>query len=240
MNHSLVYRQVERSSFSHYAGDFDQLPKMAKQNFASRQAGYRDGVVLVPVPADGFFSATVALKPGAQLYGTFESRREGEAPRKTLRAVGQKTPAKRVDLVLYRQDVLAESEIRFLDEQSDDVWEIVSINARPTDEEEPIHPMTLMHNHFGSDGGTTTKMIPLVFEEELRRSFEYWADKAMAQEYIKADSAGIDYSDAVSAITMVLDAATEEGHQLSDKQICDSIPWEHLRSVRAKYNTLKK
>ena len=49
------------------------------------------------------------------------------------------------------------------------------------------------------------------------------------------DGADLDYSDAVSAIGMVLSAATEDGHQLSDKQICDSIPWEHLRSVYAKF-----
>ena len=181
INHTLVHRQVKRSAFSYYAGNFADLPKMAEQNFASRQAGYRDGVVLVPVPADGFFSATVTLKPGAQLYGAFESRREGEAPRKTLRAVGQKTPAKRVDLVLYRQDVLAENGDHSTDEVSSDTWEIISINARPTDEEEPIHPMTLMHNHFGSDGGTDTLLDPVYFVEELRRSFEYWSDKAMAQ-----------------------------------------------------------
>jgi hypothetical protein len=181
INHNLVFRQTPSSPFSYYDGDFADLPKMAEKNFPSRQAGYRDGVVLVPVPADGFFSATVTLEPGAQLHGTFESRRDGEAPRKTLRAIGQKTPAKRVDLVLYRQDVLAEDGDHSTDEVSEDTWEIISINARPTDEEEPIHPMTLMHNHFGSDGGTATKMTPSVFEEELRRSFEYWADKAMAQ-----------------------------------------------------------
>ena len=181
INHDLVYRQTDSSPFSYYAGDFADLPKMAKINFASRQDGYRDGVVLVPVPADKFFSATVTLEPGAQLHGAFESRREGEAPRKTIRAVGQKTPAKRVDLVLYRQDVLAESEIRFLDEQSDDAWEIVSINACPTDEPEPIQPDTLLHNHFGSDGGTKTDMTDAELVEALRRSFKYWSNKALAQ-----------------------------------------------------------
>lgn len=180
INHNLVRRQVESSPFSYYAGNFADLPKMAEQNWASRQAGYRDGVVLIPVPTNGFFSATVTLKTGAQLYGAFESRREGEAPRKTLRAIGAKIPAKRVDLVLYRQDVLAENGDHSTDAVSKDTWEIISINARPTDEEEPIHPDTLMHNHFGSDGGTATNMTDAELVDALRKSFEYWSDKAMS------------------------------------------------------------
>lgn len=182
INHNLVYRQTELSEFSHFTGHFDELPYLVEQYWHKREAGYRDGVVLVPVAPNRFLSATVTLKPGAQLRGAFESRREGEAPRKTMRAVGgDKVPAKHVDLVLYRQDVLAESEIRFLDEQSDDTWEIVSINARPTDEPEPIHPDTLLHNHFGSSGGTATNMKDAEFVEALRQSFEYWSDKALTK-----------------------------------------------------------
>jgi hypothetical protein len=45
-------------------------------------------------------------------------------------------------------------------------------------ENEPMKPGTLMHNHFGSDGGTSTQMSPEAFEKLLRKGFEYWKDKA--------------------------------------------------------------
>ena len=36
---------------------------------------------------------------------------------------------------------------------------------------------------------------------------------------------------ALDAVRMVLDAATEEGHELSASAICDAINWEILRKV---------
>jgi hypothetical protein len=44
----------------------------------------------------------------------------------------------------------------------------------------PIDPMTLMHNHFGSSGGTATNMTDAELVAALRTSFMWWKDKAMA------------------------------------------------------------
>tara|TARA_Y100001963_G_C6508858_1_gene321198 strand:+ start:369 stop:536 length:168 start_codon:yes stop_codon:yes gene_type:complete len=43
----------------------------------------------------------------------------------------------------------------------------------------------------------------------------------------------------IEAVRMVLDAATEDGHELSDKEICDAIDWEMLRRVLEE-NTTKE
>ena len=48
--------------------------------------------------------------------------------------------------------------------------------------EVPINPMTLMHNHFGSDGGTDTHLSDKDFVIMLREGFEFWKDKAMIEE----------------------------------------------------------
>jgi hypothetical protein len=57
--------------------------------------------------------------------------------------------------------------------------EIISVNARSTDEPEPMHPNTLMANHFHASGGTNTMMGDALFMAKLSASFNYWKDKAM-------------------------------------------------------------
>ena len=43
----------------------------------------------------------------------------------------------------------------------------------------PVLSMTLLHNHFESDGGTATDMTVQELEAALRRSMNYWRDKAL-------------------------------------------------------------
>ena len=179
INNPFVLRQTEDSPLSHYAGNMDDLPGMVHTNFDNQTQGYREGVILVSISPKGFFSGVVTLVEGSELTGSFKSRREGEAPRKQILATGaSKLPARKVDIVLYRSDVLAEGKDNALEPSSDN-WEIISVNASPTEGEVPIAPMTLMHNHFGSSGGTDTNMSDAEFVEALREGFEFWSDKAM-------------------------------------------------------------
>ena len=177
-----VLRQTEGSPYSYYDGDINDVAVMAGDPWvgaANVKKGYRDGVLTVRVRPKGFFSGVVRLAPGQELTGSYEARREGETPRKQVLAKGAtKLPAGQVDIVLYRSDVLAEGGDNTLDPNKDN-WEVVSINASPVEGDTPIDPMTLMHNHFGSDGGTDTKMSDSEFVAALREGFEFWADKAM-------------------------------------------------------------
>jgi hypothetical protein len=88
---------------------------------------------------------------------------------------GEKTPAASVEIILYRHDVLEETGNASCDLPGS--WEIISINASPWLEEEPIHPSVLMYNHFGMSGGTTTKMSNDEFVAALEKSFKYWRNK---------------------------------------------------------------
>ena len=176
-----VRRQTAESSFSHFAGDMDRLPELVRCRWENARPGYREGVVLVPVGTTDFFSGVIVLEEGAKLTGSFEARRDGEAPRKEFRALSsleRKIAAQSVEIVLYRSDVLAEGGDNSL-EPSTENWEIISINASPTEGEMPIAPMTLMHNHFGSDGGTATNMTDAEFVQALREGFKFWANKAL-------------------------------------------------------------
>jgi hypothetical protein len=171
-------RQTPESRFSHYTGTWQELAALVADAFASAKPGYREGVVKVPVNPAGFFSGIVQLNEGDKLSGTFEARRDGEEPRKS---VGPETlnkiPAKSVDIVLYASTVLAEEDDNNLEPVAGN-WEIISINANPFEGKMPIHPEVLMHNHFGSTGGTDTNLSDAEFVAMLRESFEAWKDKA--------------------------------------------------------------
>jgi len=166
-------RQTAESPFSHFDGNMDDLLQMAADNFDKRKPAYRDGVINIPVPAQGFFSPVVQMTEGMELVGEFKARREGETPRITIRAKGEKTPAVAVELDFYRKDVLAEND----EATTEAEWELVNFRAMAF-VDEPMNPTTLMHNHFGSDGGTSTQMSPEAFEKLLRKGFEFWKDKA--------------------------------------------------------------
>lgn len=174
-----VLRQTADSSFSHSEGSWDDLCRLAEANLTNAKPGYREGVLEVPIPADGIFTGLVTLKEGDKLTGQFAARREGETPRIEIRASGQdKLPAATATIILYSSAVLAEGEDNS-QEPVEGNWEIVSLNASPVEGEMPISPTVLMHNHFGSDGGTDTQLSDAELVALLRKGFEFWKDKAL-------------------------------------------------------------
>ncbi len=180
-------RQTEDSPLTHWEISNTRLVELAEAELEAGRpkAGYRDGVVLVSVDPAGFKTGVVELNDGDQLVGEYKSRREGETPRISVYVAGGKGTilekgkqnAKMVEVVLYRNDVLAENN----ENETDAEWEIVSVNGHPTPEPAPIAPNTLMHNHFGSDGGSNTNMTAEEFEAAMKESFEYWKNKGMMQ-----------------------------------------------------------
>ena len=174
-----VKRQTKESRFSHFAGTWDELASMTMGCWENQSPGYRAGVVLVQVPARRFFSGITQLIEGDHLVGGFEPRRKGETPRKFVTSVGaQKLSAQHVDVVLYASEVLAEDGDNQLPPHPGN-WEIISVNASPTKDAPPIEPLVLMHNHFGSVGGTSTGLSDKEFVVMLQESFYFWKDKAM-------------------------------------------------------------
>jgi|TARA_Y100000310_G_C20696831_1_gene826299 hypothetical protein len=188
---SLVRRQIANSEFSHFEGTFEELEGLCQPGSSFVKSvinGYRDGVQLLNVDPTRFHTGIVVLNEGDNLVGKYEARQKGETPRKTTRIIrgGDLCPvrdckerAKSCQIVLYSHDVLAENN----EVETDAEYEIIAINAVPTYEPAPINPTTLMHNHFGSDGGTNTNMTPEEFETALCESFNYWKDKAMICAY---------------------------------------------------------
>ncbi len=130
--------------------------------------------MLVSVPAAGFFSGVVEVTDETQVRATFTARRPGEDPFIDVVAIGaEKLPAEHVDLVLYRRDVLLEDGADSVG--TDCEWELVSINARPTPEPEPMSPMAMARNFLELPGGTKADYTA----EEFARAILYWSCRAM-------------------------------------------------------------
>jgi len=175
-----VRRQTADSRFSHFGGSFEDVAALAAATLAADEVGsvsdgYRDGVLLVSVSVAGFFSGVVAITPETVLRTTFESRAKGERPVKVTVAVGaEKMAARHVELVLYRRDVL-------LEEGPDAaptgcIWELVSINARPTLGPEPMTPSAMARNFLALPGGTKAEYTA----EQFAAAILYWEEHAMA------------------------------------------------------------
>lgn len=178
-----VRRQTQESQYSHWILSDDDLTNRIADAFADGHQGYRDGVFIVPVNPRGFYTSIVTLENGDRLVGQFRPRSPKEEPRKSVvmdrgdRPLAElKQPATKVDIILYHDDVLAED-----GDQTGHKWNIISVNAYPTEEEAPIHPDVLIANHFHLSGGTKTNMTPVEFEAQLRVSVMYWKDKAMVR-----------------------------------------------------------
>ena len=174
-------RQTKESPLSHWIISEQDLVMRVRDDFNKARTGYRAGVLEVPLAnVRGFFSGVVTLKEGDSLVGEYKARTQGEKPRKSVFAVRgdrEKLAAVAVDVILYSHAVLEETN----DAESFADYEIISVNARMTYGRQPIAPMTLIHNHFGSDGGTSTNMSPEEFEAALHVSMEYWQDKVMLE-----------------------------------------------------------
>jgi hypothetical protein len=163
-----VTRQTAESRFAHFDGSWPELEALVLEHFDEGRRGYRDGVMLVPVPPERFYSTTVEVGPDTKLGARFEARQQGEEP--VLSVVAHdlpKQPAKAVDIVLYSHGVLAEDG----DASCDAEWEIISVNARVTEAEEPMDPVTMARNFLHLAGGTKGKFTAQQFAETII----YWA-----------------------------------------------------------------
>ncbi len=153
-----VRRQVAGSGKT-YSPDlsFEEIAHHASEQLAADhfRQGYRDGVIIVDVDDSlekHFVCPFVRIDETTELKAEVVSRREGEEPYIRIRAVtGEALPAGKVELILYRYDVLAEN-----DEQSTDAeWEIISIHAVPEGVDDlPMGPVTMMRNQLEQPGGT--------------------------------------------------------------------------------------
>ena len=161
-------RQTADSRFTHYDGTWEELRELVDKNFDNQKPGYRDGVLLVNVPADGFYMVGPYIE-GKEYKAVFKARREGEEPFMQIENNDEKIPCGYVEIVLYRKDVLDEGE----EATTDAEWEVVSINGRDNDAEEPMTPLTMARNYLGLQGGTKGNFSA----EDFAKAIVYWSKR---------------------------------------------------------------
>lgn len=170
-----VKRQTPESGYSHFIGSWDLLEKFVGEIMINSptkiKPGYRDGVVLIDMPAAFFRSAVVDLNEKSKLAANYAPRREGEASFIRVSAKAKKQRAKYASVVLYRHDVLEENNERDTDAE----WEIVAIKARISVEEEPMDPYTMARNFLHLEGGTKGDFTA----EQFAKSIVYWSNHCM-------------------------------------------------------------
>lgn len=138
--------------------------------------GYRPGVVVLSVPPSfsgfRFYSGVTVLTATTPLRARFAARQAGEAAFVEVQAIGPKTEAVAVDIILYSRTLLVD-EGETPDGDTD--YEIVSINARTSADPEPMTPMTMARNFLELPGGTKAEYTAAQFAEAIL----YWSTRAM-------------------------------------------------------------
>ncbi|MBX9938981.1 MAG: DUF3228 family protein [Candidatus Obscuribacterales bacterium] len=204
----MVYRQKPSSRFSHWQptanqcdGDdywpalLDHLNSLI-ENGAKRTVLRPDGLIVkYSITGDdcqGFFSAVAELAPGDELKAVFATRAgavKDEEPFVQVTVIGgKKLPARHVDLIFYHRDALTVEErtLRSADGSTSEVsadWQLVSMNARATEADEPPTPKAMARNMACALGlpegiGGTARSYTA---EEFMYAINYWSRRALVE-----------------------------------------------------------
>ena len=159
---------------------FDEIGKHASMQLAkgNYKQGYREGVVLVIVDnnyINDFVCPIVKIDKQTKLIAEQVTRRDNEEPYIRIRALnGNPLKTKNVDLILYRNDVLKETN----EQTTDCIWELISFHAIPEGIDElPMGPVTMMRNQLELKGGTKGQYS----SKQWANSVYFWQNYAIKE-----------------------------------------------------------
>jgi len=172
-----VRRQVKGSGKTYADGlTFEEISFHAEEqlNQGYYTEGYRDGVVLVQIAQElihHFICPFVKITEATKLKAIVVRRRPEEEPYIQIRALnGGPLKTGAGDLILYRHDVLAETN----EQTSDADWELISFHAIPKGiENMPMGPITMMRNQLQLPGGTKAQYDAKIWAESVKFWQEY-------------------------------------------------------------------
>ena len=154
---SFVKRQVKGSGKTYSTLTFEEIAKHAEQRMLDEKfkQGYREGVILVSVQKEllnSFICPIVKINKDTKLESIPKKRRDNEQLYISTKALNGKPLAiGGVDLILYRHDVLNETNER----ETDKYWELIAFHAIPKGVNLlPMRPVTMMRNQLELPGGT--------------------------------------------------------------------------------------
>ena len=155
---SFVTRQTKESGKTYSKKmTFEEIAEHANTQIkkGNYKKGYRDGVILVQVEKkiiDNFVCPIVEIDDNTKLVAEYTKRREDEEPYIKISAInGKAIKTHQVDLILYRKDVLKETN----EDETNKDWELISFHAIPDGLKNlPMGPVTMMRNQLELKGGT--------------------------------------------------------------------------------------
>ena len=153
-----VRRQVKGSGKT-YSNTltFEEIAVHAQEQYlqGNFKQGYRDGVILVSTDksiSKKFICPLVKIRDDTKLSARLVRRRDKEELYIQIRARdGIPMQTKNVELILYRNDVLKETN----ENTTDSEWELIAFQAIPEEIDDiPMGPITMMRNQLELEGGT--------------------------------------------------------------------------------------
>ena len=178
---SFAKRQIKGSGKTYSTLSFELIRKHAEDRLKLNKfiPGYRSGVVLVSVETkliNCFICPMVKIKSSTQLESTVKRRRQNEELYISTKAInGEPIKISAVDLILYRNDVLKETN----ENDTNQDWELIAFQAIPQGVEKmPMGPITMMRNQLCLKGGTKA----LYETEEWAESVHFWQKYALLKQ----------------------------------------------------------
>jgi len=177
---NFVREQLKKSEKSEIINisleDVTQLAeeKLNKNDF---KEGYREGVVIIEASDNdfckNFICPIVKINENTKLSCQLTKRRPEEENYIQIKALnGEKLKTTRVELILYRKDVLDETN----EGSTNSDWELIAFHAIPDGIDKlPMKPATMMRNQLQLKGGTKAHYS----SEEWADSVNFWQKYAL-------------------------------------------------------------
>ena len=174
-----VKRQIKGSGKTYSNTlSFENIAEHATKQLAKGhyKKGYREGVILAKVDPsliNNYICPFVKIDEDSTLQAKMVRRRPEEEPYIQIRALnGIPLKTGSVDIILYRHDVLMETN----EENTDKEWELISFHAIPLNiSEMPMGPNTMMRNQLQLKGGTKAQYK----SDEWANSVKFWQEYAV-------------------------------------------------------------
>ena len=155
---SFVRRQTKESGKTYSKKmTFEEIAQHASIQIqkGNYKKGYRNGVILASVEkslVNNFVCPIIKINENTKLIAEYTKRRKDEEPYIKISALNGKTvKTGNVDLILYRRDVLEETN----ENETNKEWELISFHAIPNEFDNlPMGPVTMMRNQLQLKGGT--------------------------------------------------------------------------------------
>ena len=180
-----VKRQIKGSGKTYADGlTFEEIVSHAQEQLANGYytEGYRDGVILVQVDKKllhNFICPFTKITEKTTLEAKIVRRRPEEELYIQMRALnGIPLKTGSVDLILYRHDVLTETN----EESTDAEWELISFHAIPEGiEKMHMGPVTMMRNQLQLPGGTKAYYE----SEKWAEAVKFWQEYAVLDQNVE-------------------------------------------------------